>query len=210
MRRSSKLKVGYFAQHQQDELDLAATPLQLMQRLKPQGNDEPRRAHLARFGIGVGKADTRVAQLSGGEKARLLFALMTHEKPHVLLLDEPTNHLDVDAREALVQALNDYEGAVVLVSHDPHLIELTADRLWLVADGRCQGYEGDLEDYRRLLLEHPELATMETLASWSRESVATFTPSAAGSITSGPGGATCASGSRPGRMSPSNCSWALS
>jgi ATP-binding cassette subfamily F protein 3 len=153
MRRSPKLKVGYFAQHQQDELDLTATPLQLMQRLKPLGNDEPRRAQLARFGIGVGKADTRVGQLSGGEKARLLFALMTHEKPHVLLLDEPTNHLDVDAREALVQALNDYEGAVVLVSHDPHLIELTADRLWLVAEGRCQGYEGDLEDYRRLLLD---------------------------------------------------------
>ncbi len=153
MRRSPKLKVGYFAQHQQDELDLAATPLQLMQRLKPLGNDEPRRAHLARFGIGVGKADTKVSQLSGGEKARLLFALMTHEKPHVLLLDEPTNHLDVDAREALVQALNDYQGAVVLVSHDPHLIELTADRLWLVANGRCQGYEGDLEDYRRLLLD---------------------------------------------------------
>ncbi len=153
MRRSPKLKVGYFAQHQQDELDLTATPLQLMQRLRPLGNDESRRAQLARFGIGVGKADTRVAQLSGGEKARLLFALMTHEKPHVLLLDEPTNHLDVDAREALVQALNDYEGAVVLVSHDPHLIELTADRLWLVAEGRCQGYEGDLEDYRRLLLD---------------------------------------------------------
>ncbi len=94
-----------------------------------------------------------MAQLSGGEKARLLFALMTHEKPHVLLLDEPTNHLDVDAREALVQALNDYQGAVVLVSHDPHLIELTADRLWLVADGRCKGYDGDLEDYRRLLLD---------------------------------------------------------
>jgi ATP-binding cassette subfamily F protein 3 len=153
MRRSPKLKVGYFAQHQQDELDLTATPLQLMQRLRPLGNDEPRRAQLARFGIGVGKADTKVGQLSGGEKARLLFALMTHEKPHVLLLDEPTNHLDVDAREALVQALNDYEGAVVLVSHDPHLIELTADRLWLVADGRCRGYEGDLEDYRRLLLD---------------------------------------------------------
>ena len=153
MRRSPKLKVGYFAQHQQDELDLEATPLLLMQRLKPLGNDEPRRAHLARFGIGVGKADTKVGQLSGGEKARLLFALMTHEKPHILLLDEPTNHLDVDAREALVQALNDYEGAVVLVSHDPHLIELTADRLWLVNDGHCRGYEGDLEDYRRLLLD---------------------------------------------------------
>ncbi len=153
MRRSPKLRVGYFAQHQQDELDLEATPLLLMTRLRPQGNDEPRRAHLARFGIGVGKAETRVGQLSGGEKARLLFALMTHEKPHVLLLDEPTNHLDVDAREALVRALNDYEGAVVLVSHDPHLIELSADRLWLVHEGRCQGFEGDLEDYRRLLLE---------------------------------------------------------
>jgi ATP-binding cassette, subfamily F, member 3 len=153
MRRSPKLKVGYFAQHQQDELDLEATPLLLMTRLRPQGNDEPRRAHLARFGIGVGKADTKVGQLSGGEKARLLFALMTHEKPHILLLDEPTNHLDVDAREALVQALNDYEGAVVLVSHDPHLIELCADRLWLVNEGRCQGFEGDLEDYRRLLLD---------------------------------------------------------
>jgi ATP-binding cassette, subfamily F, member 3 len=153
IRRSPKLKVGYFAQHQQDELDLAATPLLLMQRAQPLGNDERRRAHLARFGLGVGKAETRVGELSGGEKARLLFALMTREAPHVLLLDEPTNHLDVDAREALVQALNEYQGAVVLVSHDPHLIELTADRLWLVTDGRCTGYDGDLEEYRRLLLD---------------------------------------------------------
>jgi ATP-binding cassette, subfamily F, member 3 len=153
MRRSPKLKIGYFAQHQQDELDLAATPLQLMERSNPRGHVEKHRAHLARFGLGVGKADTAVGKLSGGEKARLLFALMTREAPHVLLLDEPTNHLDVDAREALVQALNEYEGAVVLVSHDPHLIGLTADRLWLVADGRCTAFEGDLEDYRRLLLE---------------------------------------------------------
>jgi ABC-type multidrug transport system ATPase subunit len=153
MRRSPKLKIGYFAQHQQDELDLAATPLQLMERSNPRGHVEKHRAHLARFGLGVGKADTAVGKLSGGEKARLLFALMTREAPHVLLLDEPTNHLDVDAREALVQALNEYEGAVVLVSHDPHLIGITADRLWLVADGRCTAFEGDLEDYRRLLLE---------------------------------------------------------
>ena len=153
MRRSPKLKIGYFAQHQQDELDLAATPLQLMERANPSVHVEKHRAHLARFGLGVGKADTAVAKLSGGEKARLLFALMTREAPHILLLDEPTNHLDVDAREALVQALNEYEGAVVLVSHDPHLIELTADRLWLVADGRCTAFDGDLEDYRRLLLE---------------------------------------------------------
>ncbi len=153
MRRSPKLKIGYFAQHQQDELDLAATPLQLMERSNPRGHVEKHRAHLARFGLGVGKADTAVSKLSGGEKARLLFALMTREAPHILLLDEPTNHLDVDAREALVQALNEYEGAVVLVSHDPHLIGLTADRLWLVADGRCTAFDGDLEDYRRLLLE---------------------------------------------------------
>ncbi len=153
VRRSPKLKVGYFAQHQQDELDLAATPLQLMERADPRGHAERHRSHLARFGLGVGKADTAVGQLSGGEKARLLFALMTREAPHILLLDEPTNHLDVDAREALVQALNEYEGAVVLVSHDPHLIGLTADRLWLVAEGRCAAFEGDLEDYRRLLLD---------------------------------------------------------
>src|SRR5215469_102123 len=153
LRRSPKLKIGYFAQHQQDELDLAATPLQLMERADPRGHVERHRAHLARFGLGVGKADTQVGQLSGGEKARLLFALMTREAPHILLLDEPTNHLDVDAREALVQALNEYEGAVVLVSHDPHLIGLCADRLWLVAEGRCTPFDGDLEDYRRLLLE---------------------------------------------------------
>jgi ATP-binding cassette subfamily F protein 3 len=153
IRRSPKLKIGYFAQHQQDELDLAATPLQHMERADPRGHVERHRAHLARFGLGVGKADTEVGELSGGEKARLLFALMTREAPHILLLDEPTNHLDVDAREALVQALNEYEGAVVLVSHDPHLIELSADRLWLVAEGRCTAFEGDLEDYRRLLLE---------------------------------------------------------
>src|SRR5215472_3335938 len=153
IRRSPKLKIGYFAQHQQDELDLAATPLRHMERADPRGHVERHRAHLARFGLGVGKADTEVGQLSGGEKARLLFALMTREAPHILLLDEPTNHLDVDAREALVQALNEYEGAVVLVSHDPHLIELSADRLWLVAEGRCTAFEGDLEDYRRLLLE---------------------------------------------------------
>jgi ATP-binding cassette subfamily F protein 3 len=153
IRRSPKLKIGYFAQHQQDELDLAATPLRHMERADPRGHVERHRAHLARFGLGVGKADTEVGQLSGGEKARLLFALMTRDAPHILLLDEPTNHLDVDAREALVQALNEYEGAVVLVSHDPHLIGLSADRLWLVAEGRCTAFEGDLEDYRRLLLE---------------------------------------------------------
>jgi ATP-binding cassette, subfamily F, member 3 len=153
LRKSAKLRVGYFAQHQAEELDLAATPLVLMDRLTPLSVEQKRRAHLARFGFGPDQVVTRVADLSGGEKARLLFALMTHAAPHILLLDEPTNHLDIDARQALVQAINAYEGAVVLISHDPHLIELTADRLWLVADGTCRPYEGDLDDYRQLLLE---------------------------------------------------------
>jgi len=110
------------------------------------------RAHLGRFGFSQEKANTKVANLSGGEKARLLFALMSLGNPHIMLLDEPTNHLDVDAREALVEALNAYEGAVILVSHDPHLINLVADRLWLVEGGTCQVFEGDLGDYERRLL----------------------------------------------------------
>ena len=110
------------------------------------------RGHLGRFGFVQDRADTKIRNLSGGEKSRLLLALMSVAKPHVLLLDEPTNHLDVDAREALVQALNDFEGAIILVSHDPHLIELVCERLWLVADGTCAPYDGDLGDYRKLVL----------------------------------------------------------
>jgi ATP-binding cassette subfamily F protein 3 len=115
--------------------------------------EEKVRAHLGRFGFPQQKADTQIAKLSGGEKARLLFALMTREAPHILMLDEPTNHLDIDSREALIQAINGYEGAVILISHDPHLIELTADRLLLVDDGACRAFDGDLDDYRKLLLE---------------------------------------------------------
>src|SRR5215468_9013530 len=142
MRKSPKLRVGYFAQHQTDELDVDATPLQLMERLAPMVAEEKRRAHLGRFGFAQDKALTRVSALSGGEKARLLFALMSRETPQLLLLDEPTNHLDVDARQSLVQSINSFEGAVVLISHDPHLIELCADRLWLVAGGAVKPYEG--------------------------------------------------------------------
>jgi ATP-binding cassette subfamily F protein 3 len=111
------------------------------------------RSHLGRFGLTGDRATTRISDLSGGEKARLLLATITRDAPHLLLLDEPTNHLDVDAREALVQALAEFEGAVLLVSHDSHLVELAADRLWLVADGTCKPFEGDLEEYRRLLLD---------------------------------------------------------
>ncbi|MGJ3259402.1 MAG: ribosomal protection-like ABC-F family protein [Rhodospirillales bacterium] len=142
-----KREVGYFAQHQADELHLDETPYDHVARALPDKKESQVRAHLGRFGFSGGKADTTVSDLSGGEKARLLFSLMSCASPNILLLDEPTNHLDVDAREALVQALNEFAGAVILVSHDAHLIELVADRLWLVADGTCKPYEGSLGDY---------------------------------------------------------------
>ncbi len=149
--KSGKLRVGYFAQHQADELDLAATPLIAMTRKRPRDTVTQVRAQLGRFGFGKEKAETKIGDLSGGEKARLLFALMSAEAPHILLLDEPANHLDIDSRHTLVQAINAFEGAVVIVSHDPHLIALTADRLWLVAGGAVTPFEGDMDDYRALL-----------------------------------------------------------
>ncbi|MFZ4541291.1 MAG: ATP-binding cassette domain-containing protein [Rickettsiales bacterium] len=150
--KSGKLKVGYFAQFQTDELDVTKTPYQIMQEAMI-GSAEPRvRAALGRFGFDKDKADTIVGSCSGGEKARLLFCLMSYDAPHILLLDEPTNHLDIDAREALTQAINNYTGAVILVSHDPHLVENVCDRLWLVADGTCVPYEDDLEAYRKLVV----------------------------------------------------------
>ncbi len=150
--KSGKLSVGYFAQHQTDELDMAASPLVEMSRKRPGDTDQQWRGHLGRFGFSNQRAETKTEDLSGGEKARLLFALMSCDKPHILLLDEPTNHLDVESREALVQAVNIFEGAVIIVSHDPHIIGLTADRFWLVDGGGVRPYDGDLEDYRALLL----------------------------------------------------------
>jgi len=153
LRKSSKLRVGYFAQHQTDELNMEETAYDHAAHRMPMATEARVRSHLGRFGFSGNKANTVCASLSGGEKAKLLFALMSLEAPHVLLLDEPTNHLDVDAREALVQALNAYEGAVVLVSHDAHLLELTCDNLWLVEDGACRPFDGDLADYRRHLVD---------------------------------------------------------
>ena len=147
-----KLRVGYFAQHQTEELDMDATPVIELSRRLPDQRDVQLRSQLGRFGFSQQRADTKVGNLSGGEKARLLFALMTCEKPHILLLDEPTNHLDVDSRQALIQAINAFAGAVVIVSHDPHVIELTADRFWLVADGGVSAYDGDMDAYRSMLL----------------------------------------------------------
>jgi len=153
VRRSSKLKVGYFAQHQAEELDLAATPFQTLATRMELAPEARIRAHLGRFGFSGDAADRRIGDLSGGEKSRLLFALISRAAPQILILDEPTNHLDIDSREALTQALNAYDGAVILISHDPHLIALCADRLWAVTDGTCRPWDGDLEDYRRALLE---------------------------------------------------------
>ncbi len=150
--RSPKLGVGYFAQHQTEELPLSETPLAYLSHLMNERQESRVRAHLARFGLGQEKALTRIENLSGGEKARLLFATMTISAPALLILDEPTNHLDISARDALVTALNEYKGSVILITHDLNLIELVADNLWLVKDGRVKNYDGDLEDYKRLLL----------------------------------------------------------
>jgi len=153
---SSKLRIGYFAQHQVDELHADETPLQHLRRERPEEAPPKLRARLASFGLMAEQAETVVAKLSGGQKARLSLLLATLDAPHLLILDEPTNHLDIESREALVEALTAYSGAVVLVSHDMHLLSLVADRLWLVKDGRVAPYEDDLESYRALLLTGEE------------------------------------------------------
>lgn len=155
--RSSKLRIGYFAQHQVDELFIDETPLQHVQRVRPTEGQPRLRARLAGFGLGVDQAETAVGRLSGGQKARLSLLLATIDAPHLLILDEPTNHLDMESREALVEALTQYSGAVVLVSHDMHLLSLVADRLWLVKGGAVAPYEYDLEAYRKQLLAGDEV-----------------------------------------------------
>jgi len=154
--RSSKLRIGYFAQHQVDELHLDETPLQHIQRLRPDEGQAKLRARLAGFGLGADQAETVVGRLSGGQKARLSLVLATLDAPHLLILDEPTNHLDIESREALVEALTEYSGAVILVSHDMHLLGLVADRLWLVKGGAVLPYTQDLEAYRKELLAGDE------------------------------------------------------
>ncbi len=153
LRRSSKLTVGFFAQHQVDDLDVAATPFQCVAALMPAAPESKIRARCAQMGFPNIKADTKVAQLSGGEKARLLMGLATFNGPHLLILDEPTNHLDIDSRAALIEALNDYQGAVILVSHDRYLLEACADRLWLVDEGTVKAFAGDMDDYKKYVLD---------------------------------------------------------
>ncbi len=150
--KSSKLRIGFFAQHQLEDLIPGETPLQHIQRLRPDEPPAKLRARLGAAGLTGPLGEAPVRTLSGGQRARLAMTLATLDAPHLLLLDEPTNHLDIESREALAQALAVYPGAVILISHDPYLVGAVADRLWLVADGRVAPYDGDLEDYKRLLL----------------------------------------------------------
>ncbi|QDH17607.1 ABC-F family ATP-binding cassette domain-containing protein [Swingsia samuiensis] len=158
---SSKLKIGYFAQHQADELVLTDTPVDHMARAMPDATPVAVRAQLARFGLDADRAENRVSELSGGEKARLLLALSTREAPHLLILDEPTNHLDLDARDALIRALAEFNGAVILISHDSHLVESVADRFWLVENQTISPFEGDMAEYKEWLTERARKARSE-------------------------------------------------
>ncbi|WP_439143207.1 ATP-binding cassette domain-containing protein [Planktotalea sp.] len=155
---SNKLRIGFFAQHQVDELYVDETPLEHLLRERPAEGQAKLRARLAGFGLGADQADTAVGRLSGGQKARLSLLLATLPAPHLLILDEPTNHLDIESREALVDALTAYSGAVILVSHDMHLLSMVADRLWLVKDGHVSVYDEDLQAYRKMLLSNDKPA----------------------------------------------------
>jgi ATP-binding cassette subfamily F protein 3 len=159
MQSDPRLRVGWFHQHQIEALDPADTPLEIIRRLRPDDSESSRRSRLAQFGLGFDKQETTVADLSGGERARLLLNLIAMEAPHLLILDEPTNHLDIDSRRALLEALNHYDGAVILVTHDRALMELVADRLWLVADGHVRPFDGDMDDYARFVLDRARNGT---------------------------------------------------
>jgi len=152
MRRGKKLEIAHFAQHQMDKLRADWTPLQHIVELMPYDNESKRRSRLAQMGVTKARMDTLAKNLSGGERARLLMGLITFGGPGMLILDEPTNHLDIDSRDALVAALNDYEGAVLIISHDRHLVEATCDTLWIAADGTIKELDEDLDSYQRTIM----------------------------------------------------------
>ncbi|WP_454853755.1 ABC-F family ATP-binding cassette domain-containing protein [Rhizobium binxianense] len=152
VRLAPGLKIGFFAQHQLDDLRPNETPVEHVRRLMPTAPEAAVRARVAQMGLATEKMATAAKDLSGGEKARLLMGLAAFHAPNLLILDEPTNHLDIDSRRALIEALNDYNGAVILISHDRHLIEATVDRLWLVNNGTVTNFEGDMEEYRDLVV----------------------------------------------------------
>ena len=158
LHRDRRIKVGWFHQHQIEALDPTDTPLEIIRRQMPESSEAQRRSKLAQFGFGYEKAETTVASLSGGERARLLLSIVAMDAPHLLILDEPTNHLDIDSRRALLDALNEYEGAVILITHDRSLMELVADRLWLAADGGIKPFNGDMNDYAKFVLDRARVA----------------------------------------------------
>ena len=156
--RDGKMRVGWFHQHQIEAMDPTDTPLEIIRREMPDASESSRRSRLAQFGLPYEKQETKVDALSGGERARLLLNLVAMDAPHILILDEPTNHLDIDSRRALLDALNEYTGAVILITHDRSLMELVADRLWLAADGTVKPFEGDMDAYAAFVLERAKQA----------------------------------------------------
>ena len=169
LHRDRRIKVGWFHQHQIEALDPSDTPLEIIRRQMPESSEAQRRSKLSQFGFGYEKAETTVASLSGGERARLLLSIVAMEAPHLLILDEPTNHLDIDSRRALLDALNDYEGAVILITHDRSLMELVADRLWLAADGAIKPFNGDMNDYAKFVLDRARVAARAPTQVLARE-----------------------------------------
>jgi ATP-binding cassette subfamily F protein 3 len=150
--RASRIKIAYFAQHQLEELESGGSVYDHVRAMMPDAEVAKVRAVAGAIGFSGQSADTQIDKLSGGEKARLLLALATFGGPHLLILDEPTNHLDIDSRAALIEAINDYPGAAIIVSHDRHLLDACADRLWYVSGGTVEAFDGDLDDYRRRVL----------------------------------------------------------
>ena len=169
MTRSSRMEVGWFHQHQIEALDPEQTPLDIMREARLQDSDQSHRSRLAQFGIGFDKQNTTTAALSGGERARLLLNLVAMAAPHLLILDEPTNHLDIDSRRALLDALNEYGGAVILITHDRSLMELVADRLWLAADNTVAPFDGVMDAYARFVLDRARGGTAAPSQAAARE-----------------------------------------
>jgi ATP-binding cassette subfamily F protein 3 len=157
--RDRRMTVAWFHQHQIEAMDPEDTPLEMIRRARPDETESKRRARLGSFGMTVEKVETKVKDLSGGERARLLLNMVAMDRPHLLILDEPTNHLDIDSRRALLDALNDYEGAVLIITHDRSLVELVADKLWLVDQGTVKTFTGTMDDYAKLVIERAKTAT---------------------------------------------------